>query len=527
MQRAYSQSFRAAFLGLPTAFFSTLLAFTGCGSSDRADSGYYDSTSAIQTSHVTRAPAQQRDDHTALAYPTGDRGTSTLLVEQVGGNEARLNRDYRYGIRVTNLTTQTVHGITLRSRAPDGLRVIKTSATTQPLTDGQNVYQVGDLGPRESRVIEMTVNPEREGAMDECYAISYQPPTFCMALRVTNPVLKVVAQAPADADICQEVVHKYTVSNTGTGFARGVTFRDTLPEGVTTADGKNVVAADLGDIPEGQSRDVTAHLRPSRPGSFSSQAIVSSEGDTIRSQTLTTNVHAPKLAVAVNGPGDDYVGKEVTYRVTVTNTGDAPARDATVRLGTSEIGRVVAVRQAEGARNAAVGGGGDTSLGTINPGETRTLDVTAAGTQGGVLALNAAATAACAERVVQSAQTRIQTIAALLLEAVDEADPVRVGDNVFYDITVTNQGTGPDANVRVTATVPEGEQFVSASGATEASVDGATVRFAPITTLAPKQAVTWKVVVKAARAGDVQFKVSASSDSVKAGAGKTEPTKLY
>ncbi|MDB5357250.1 MAG: hypothetical protein JWN24_3703 [Phycisphaerales bacterium] len=527
MQRAYLQSFRVAFLGMPAVYFSTLLAFSGCGSSDRPDSEYYDSSSAIQTSHISRAPAHQRDDHTALAYPTGDRNTSTLLVEQVGGNEARLNRDYRYGIRVTNLTGQTVRGITLRSRAPDGLHVVKTTATTQPLTDGQSVYQVGDLGPRESRVIEMTVNPEREGAIDECYAISYQPPTFCMALRVINPVLKITAQGPADADICQGVIHKYTVSNIGTGFARGVAFRDTLPDGVTTADGRNVVAVDLGDIPEGQSRDVTAHLRPSRPGNFSSQAVVTSEGDVIKSQTLTTNVHAPKLAVAVKGPGEDYVGKEVTYRVTVTNTGDAPARDAVLRLGTSEIGRIVGVRPAEGAGNAAVAGGADTSLGTINPGETRTLDVMAAGNQGGVLALNAAATAACAERVAQSAQTRIQAVAALLLEAVDEADPVRVGDNVVYDITVTNQGTGPDTNVRVTAAVPEGEQFVSATGATEASADGATVHFAPVATLAPKQSVTWKVVVKAAHAGDVQFKVNATSDSVKAPAEKAEPTKLY
>ncbi|MDB5330816.1 MAG: hypothetical protein JWP03_1967 [Phycisphaerales bacterium] len=533
MQRAYSRSLRTAACVLPMAFMSTLAGLTGC-SSDRPDSDYAEpSSSAIQTSHVSRAPAAPRDEHLmTLAYPTGDRSTSTLLVEQVGGNEVRLNHDYRYGLRVTNLTAQTVRGITLRSRAPEGLRVVKTTATTQPLSDGQNVYTVGDLGPRESRVIEMTVNPEREGAMDECYAISYQPPTFCMALRVVNPVIRVTARGPAEADICEDVVYKYTVSNTGTGFARNVTFRDTLPEGVTTVDGKNVVAIDLGDIPEGQRRDVTARLRASRPGAFSSEAIVSSEGDVIRSQAISTTIHAPKLAVAVKGPDQDYVGKEVGYQVTVTNTGDAPARDAAVRLAASDVGRVIAVNPADGARPAvtlatAGTGGNDVSLGTIKPGESRTLNVTATGNQGGVLSLNAAATAACSERVAQSAQTRIQTIAALLLEAVDEADPVRVGDNVIYDIAVTNQGTGPDTNVRVTATVPEGEQFVSANGATEASANGSTVTFAPVATLAAKQTVRWKVVVKAAHVGDVQFRVNASSDSVKAPAEKTEPTKLY
>ena len=39
--------------------------------------------------------------------------------------------------------------------------------------------------------------------------------------------------------------------------------------------------------------------------------------------------------------------------------------------------------------------------------------------------------------------------------------------------------------------------------------------------------MNWEVVAKAAKAGDVQFKVNASSDSVKVPAEKTEPTKLY
>src|SRR5437764_3681391 len=98
-------------------------------------------------------------------------------------------------------------------------------------------------------------------------------------------------------------------------------------------------------------------------------------------------------------------------------------------------------------------------LGTINPRESRTVNVTAAGKQGGALTLNADATATCAERVTQAVSTRILTMPALLLEAVDESDPVRVGGNVIYDVKVTNQGTGPDGNINVTATLPEGMEF--------------------------------------------------------------------
>jgi hypothetical protein len=98
---------------------------------------------------------------------------------------------------------------------------------------------------------------------------------------------------------------------------------------------------------------------------------------------------------------------------------------------------------------------------------------------------------------------------------------------VIYDVKVTNQGSGPDTNVKVTATIPEGMEFMGAKGATEGTVEGNTITFAPIPSLAPKQSATWKITVKALRPGDVQFKTTASSNEVQAPAVKVEPTKLY
>ena len=293
------------------------------------------------------------------------------------------------------------------------------------------------------------------------------------------------------------------MTNAGTGTAHDVKLHVNLPAGLATTDGKKVVDASLGNIAQGQIREVVAHLKAARTGSYSTQAVVKSEGDTKSSDALSTAVRAPRLAVAVKGPEQDYVGKQLAYQVKVTNAGDAAARDAHVRVVTSDLGQVLTVN-ASGAKGtpesqATVARNGDgVALGTLAPGESRTLSATAAGYGGGMLTLGADATAACAERVTQSAQTRILTMAALLLEAVDESDPVRVGENVIYDVKVTNQGSGSDANVRVTATLPDEEQLVSAGGATEATVSGQTITFAPVATLASTQSVTWRVVAKAA-----------------------------
>jgi uncharacterized repeat protein (TIGR01451 family) len=554
MSHPHSSGFPKSTRLIILGFAATALVLSGCSSDDLSSShgsasarngsderAWNTSSSAVSASQVTHAPEQDRQDgRIVMAYPTGDRNTSTLLLEQLGSDEVHLGREYRYQIRVTNLTNAPVRNVTLRAQQPDGFRVTKVGGPSTRPSDrdaadgnGQIVLTVGNLGPKESRTVDVTGIPDRAGDLDACYAVTYQPPTLCTLVHVVNPTLNVTAEGPSDVDICQDIVYHYRVSNTGTGTARDVVLQDTLPDGLATVDGRNAIAANLGDIPQGQSREVTAHLRAAHAGNFSTNAVVRGQDENTQSTTVATTVREPKLTVAVRGPDQDYVNSQLNYQVIVTNTGDAAARNAVVQVNGSDIGRVVAVNSLQSQQPEARVAAGRTSnaggedLGTLNPGESRTLNVVAEGNQGGSLTLVADASAACAQRVEGRATTRIMTIPALLLEAVDEADPVRVGNEVVYDIKVTNQGSGPDRNIKVIATLPDGEQFVRANGATQGNIDGQTLTFAPVPTLAPKESVTWKVVAKAVRGADVRFKVTATSDSLTNPAEKVEPTKLY
>ncbi|MDB5358420.1 MAG: hypothetical protein JWN24_4873 [Phycisphaerales bacterium] len=486
-------------------------------------------SSSVQTPGATQTPAREQNQSYSLAYPTGDRNTSQILVEQTGPRDVRVGREYTYEIRVTNLTNAPIEHVRLTTRTPEGFRISKAEpAATQPAgTSGEAVaFNVGNLGPRESRSILVTGVPERQGQISQCFRVSYEPPTLCTAVNVVAPAVAVTKQAPQQADVCQDIQWRYSIRNTGSGVARNVTLRDELPEGLTTADGQRVVSANVGDIPAGQARDVIVHLKASQPGQFASAATASSEGETVKSETVATTVRQPKLDVAVKGPEQEYISRPVSYQVTVTNTGDAPARDATVRVRPSGPAQLVSVTAPDGAQLASATTGPE-RLGTIQPGQSKTINLTYQGTGQGALRLDATATAACAQEARQSVQTNIQTIAALLLEAVDERDPVRVGDNVVYNIVVTNQGNGPDTNVGVTAILPPEQQFVQATGSTQATTTGQKVTFTSIATLGPKQSARWRVVAKAMQPGTVQFRVTAISDSVKVPAEKAEPTTLY
>src|SRR5579864_807169 len=90
-------------------------------------------SSAVQASDTSQAPAPT-DSRTAMAFPTGDRNTSALLVEESGPREVRVGQPYNYEIRVTNLTNQPLNGVVLTQRIPANFR-LNSGATDTAASD--------------------------------------------------------------------------------------------------------------------------------------------------------------------------------------------------------------------------------------------------------------------------------------------------------------------------------------------------------------------------------------------------------
>ena len=478
---------------------------------------------------------QQAAAGNALAFPTGNRATSDLLLEQIGPREVRVGQPYTYQVRVTNLTNQPLTGVVLHERLPENFRLAENDAVRPPDAadqsgKGQATINVGDLGPKQSKTVELTGTPSQPGTLDTCLSARYNPPVLCSHVAVVSPAVRVTGEGPSQADVCQDLVYRYTVANTGTGTAHNVVLHADLPEGVQTADGQQrTMTVNVGDLAQGQSKDVNARLRATQPGRITTQATVTSDAGEARTDQITTQVLAPRLALTITGPTEDYLGQPLSYQVVVKNSGDAPAAQTRLRLGaTPGMVQFVNAEGAQGAQLASEQQGGGQDLGTIAPGETKTIAVTFDTKQGGPVAVDATAQANCAQAVTVSANTVIRTLTASALVVTHDPDPVPVGRNVTYHVTVQNKGTAPDHNVQVTAKLPDSEEYVSANGQTTATNDGRTITFGPIDTLQPKQTVTWEVVARAAQpADDAQFKASMTSEATRIPAIKIEPTKLF
>jgi uncharacterized repeat protein (TIGR01451 family) len=513
---------------LLAAAASAAMIVGGCSQEQQPGGGMASAppTGAVQASDTGRAQSPS-ESRVSMSFPTGNRNSSDLMVEQIGAREVRVGQPYTYQIRVTNLTDQPLTGVIVRERIPDNFKLTSEAARDND-QDHRARFDVGELGPKQSKTIEVTGTASEAGTLDTCLSAQYNPPMLCSHVAVVAPAIKAIVEGPSQVDVCQDLTYHYTITNTGSGTAHNVVLQETLPDGLATTDGQKSFSVNVGDLAQGQSKDVNARLRAAEAGRYTTYAVVHSDAGDAKTQEVATQVLAPRLAVTISGPKEAYLGQAVAYQVTVTNRGDAPAMATRVRLG-STPGHVqfVSAMGADGASLASDREGGGESLGTLAPKESRSLTVNFNTLQNGAIAVDATAAAKCAHDVTTFANTNIAAVTASALIVTHDPDPVMVGGNVTYKLIVENKGSVADHNIRLTATLPESEQYVSATGQTNATGEGRELTFAPIATLEPKQRVMWTVTAKALRAdATAAVHVTLVSEATPKAAVKIEPTKL-
>jgi len=386
------------------------------------------------------------------------------------------------------------------------------------------VWEIKSLGPKASKRVTISGVATNSDPLEHCTTVETPIIPACAAIRIVQPRLELMRIAPAEVLLCEPIPVIFVVTNSGTGSAQDVTIVDTLPAGLRTIDGKSKLVLDVGTLPEGQSRQFSAELRASKTGKYISKAVASSiTGLTAESAETTTIVSLPVLTIDNKGPRQAYLGRIVTYEITVANRSDVPAKNTVIEDSIPE--GVTSIEASEGAKLS--GSKLVWELGTLAPGTYKNVRVSYMPTQAGTLTNNAIATAYCSEAVTAFVETLVTGISAVSLEVVDIVDPVRIGTRTRYVISVTNQGSAAATNIRIACILENNVQYVSSAGATAGSIEGQIVKFFPLSSLEPKAKAAWRVVVAAVKPGDVRFKVVMNVDQLTRPVEETESTHLY
>jgi len=463
---------------------------------------------------------------TARAYPTGNKRTSAVLVERGMPAEVQSGQRYDYELRVTNLTELPITNVVLTDTAPEGFSVPEGALEAQ-VEGGVATWNLGDLAGGAEVSVRAGALAGAPGSFTHTCQVHWEAP-LAGVTTIVQPELALTRTVPEVVVLADGVPVTYEVSNVGTGTARDVVIEETLPAGFTIGEGETAVRIEVGALPAGEKRSYTKLVRASGTGAFGGTAVATGFGG-LRAETEPASVQVtqPVLRANVAAPARAAIGQVYTVGVTVGNAGDGPARDTRVQLTIPVGTSLVSGEPAEDTGMTVAGENVQWELGTIDPGTERTVSVKLRADQAMAIQQHVLVTAHGADDVVIDSGTELYGIATVNVELRDEVDPIQVGGQAVYLVRVVNQGTAPATNLKLVCTLEEGMSLVEAGGASAGSGDGAQITFEPVATLAPKAAVSWRVVVRADQPGDRRFTVAVTSDQLDRPVEAAESTRFF
>jgi uncharacterized repeat protein (TIGR01451 family) len=407
--------------------------------------------------------------------------------------------------------------VVVRDTIPAGATYVR-SEPAATVEGNQLTWNIGNMDAGQSIKGKVVLKADKEGTLVNCATVSADA-RVCAQTLVGKPVITIDKKGPETAILGQDVTYNIVVKNTGTAAAKGVVVTDAVPTGMSHASGKGELSFDVGDLAPGQSKPLAVTFKANQRGKICNTATANSSNAGKVSDDACTTILVPGLKVEkTTTTKEQILGRNADYEITVSNTGDTTLQNVIV---TDTAPVETSIVNAPGATLA--GNKATWNIASLAPGAKATQSVKltskTAGTHCNTVTASSGGMSDSAK-----ACTLWKGIAAVLLEVVDDPDPIQVGESTTYTIRVLNQGFADIHNVKIAATF--GEQITPVSSA-QGSVSGKSVNFPVVAKLAAKATITYTVTVKGASVGDSRNKISLTAEELRTPVDEEESTTVY
>jgi uncharacterized repeat protein (TIGR01451 family) len=434
--------------------------------------------------------------------------------------EAVLGKEFMAELRVS--AAGCAANVVVRDTIPAGASYVRSEPEAS--VDGnQVVWKLGNLDGGESRDLKLWLRADKEGTLVNCASVSAEP-RVCAATVVGKPVLAITKSGLAEVKLGESAAYSIMVKNTGSAVARDVVVTDMVPDGMSEASGQKQLAFNVGNLPPGQSKTIPVTLKADKRGSFCNKVVAtSSNADKANAEACTDVVKNVLNLTKTTSDPMLLIGKVATYTLKVTNPGDRK-QTGVVLTDTAPAGSTI-----EEAPEAAVNGNvAIWNVGDVDLKDSKTFTIKIQSRTVGNFC--DAATVNSAQGASASAQacTIWEGVTGVLLEMVDDPDPIPVGDTSTYTIRVTNQGTTRDIqDLAIVATIPAELEVVAGSITEGGVLNGNKITWPVVSNVVPKAFVTRIYKAKGVKAGDARSLVQITTSQRKDPIEKFESTTVY
>ncbi|MCA9216128.1 MAG: DUF11 domain-containing protein [Planctomycetales bacterium] len=449
--------------------------------------------------------------------------TPSFTIEKTAPTEVQVGKPARFQIKVRNVGQVPGDNVIVRDEVPENTTYTSSTPEAQLDPSGGLVWELGTLNPGEESTITTEFMPTEEGQVGSVATVSFEASASASA-RSTKPALTLEHTSPRKVLVGEPVRFAIKISNPGSGSATKVVLDEDVPTGLSHSSGPKL-EYEVGTIMPGQTRHLELTLTASQPGTVTNVLVARGDAGLEVKDTVELEVVAPELQVGIDGPSKRYLEREATFTVSVANPGSAAARNVELVAQLPEGLKFLSTNNSghyDQTRHAIIW-----NLEQLPAGEMGKAQFKALPTAMGNASIQVNARADRNLTADESHQMGVEGIAALYFGVADKVDPIDVGGETTYVITVENQGSKTANNIRFVAEVPEGMQPVNGQGATQGMVRGQQVVFDPIVKLPPKAKTSFEVVVRGVRPGDQKLRVKMDSDELQTPVFKEESTHVY
>lgn len=472
-------------------------------------------TAQQTTSSASSAPAPKAK---AYGYSEADFETDLLTLDKKVLMEHSVGDTITYEYVVT--AKENIKDVTVMDIVPSGLSYI--SSTPNASVSGTNVsWNLGEMDAGSEATVSMQVKANSVGKFTNC-ATATAIPQACTVVVIGEPKITIQKDVAVSKLFVGETANfEIVVQNIGTSVAKNVVVTDLLPSSLTTS---APLSYNIGDLAPGESKSISLAAQTTAKGDYCNVAEAVGSNVSKVSDDACIVVVKPGLAIEKTGTKEQFTNKNADYDIVVTNTGDVELVDVVVTDTPSAPMTIVSAPGATIAGNTA-----SWNIPSLAAGASKSFSVKVTSAQGGTYCNTATATDADLNlSATDDACTTWKGFPAVLLEVIDTTDPLLIGEKSTYVIEVTNQGTADDFNVVINAMIPAEFKITGVSGASQGTVTGNNVSFAPYAVIKPKQVIEYRIDIEAVKEGSARSKFTLdtallSGDPIS----ETEATQVY
>jgi uncharacterized repeat protein (TIGR01451 family) len=384
----------------------------------------------------------------------------SLQIQKRAPEEVQVGQPATFALLVRNVGNATAYEVAVTDSVPRGTRLLKTSPTAESRPDGTLVWSLGEMKAGSEQVLTVELIPETEGEIGSVASVNFAAQASVRTVS-TQPKLTIKQVADDTVLMGKSLRIQVTVTNEGTGVARGVSLEEDVPAGLRHPLGATL-GVPLGDLVPGQSRSTELELTATTPGQVRNTMRAVAANTAGADSAIDVHVVAPQLKVATSGPSLRYLERQATYQISVTNHGTSTAYNVEI-----------VANLPRGLQYNASGNHGEYhsnehavswGLEELAVGATATTDLTLLPVEEGEYAIRLQAQAIGIQSEPFEKQVRVEGQSELAFSIDDDNDPIEVDGQTTYAVTITNNGTRVDEDVQVMIELPKGARALQVNG---------------------------------------------------------------